>query len=104
MKIQPGEEFLIQTDDVRPVLTRNTDLERRACSGFVSRPGGAIRGKSMRDTFLKTWIRFRHCDKGVTLVEYGIAIALAITLGTAALAALATSVGTSMGNAGALMP
>jgi len=58
----------------------------------------------MRDALLKKWIAFRHCDEGVTLVEYGIAIALAITLGTAALTALSTSIGTSMGNAGALMP
>ena len=58
----------------------------------------------MNDYLLKKWIDFRHCDEGVTLVEYGIAIALAITLGTAALAALATSIGTSMGNAGTLMP
>lgn len=58
----------------------------------------------MRDVLLKKWIQFRHCDEGVTLVEYGIAIALAITLGTAALATLAGSIGTSMGNAGALMP
>ncbi len=58
----------------------------------------------MRDTLLKTWIRFRHCEEGVTLVEYGIAIALAITLGTGALALLAGDIGNSMGNAGALMP
>lgn len=58
----------------------------------------------MRDVLLKKWIQFRHCDEGVTLVEYGIAIALAITLGTGALGLLAGSIGTSMGNAGALMP
>lgn len=58
----------------------------------------------MKDALLKKWIEFRHCEDGVTLVEYGIAIALAITLGTAALATLAGSIGTSMGNAGALMP
>ena len=58
----------------------------------------------MRDALLKHLKRFSGCDEGVTLVEYGIAIALAITLGTAALAALATAIGTSMGNAGALMP
>ena len=58
----------------------------------------------MRDALLKLIIRFRHDDEGVTLVEYGIAIALAITLGTSALALLATDIGTSMGNAGALMP
>ena len=58
----------------------------------------------MKDALLKKWVAFRHCDEGVTLVEYGIAIALAITLGTAALSLLATDIGTSMGNAGALMP
>lgn len=58
----------------------------------------------MRDLLLKKWIQFRHCDEGVTLVEYGIAIALAITLGTTALALLAGNIATSMGNAGALMP
>ncbi len=58
----------------------------------------------MREALLKKIKHFSGCDEGVTLVEYGIAIALAITLGTAALAALATSIGTSMGNAGALMP
>ena len=58
----------------------------------------------MKDALLKKWVAFRHCDEGVTLVEYGIAIALAITLGTAALATLAGNIGTSMGNAGALMP
>ena len=58
----------------------------------------------MKDALLKKYVSFRHCDEGVTLVEYGIGIALAITLGTAALAALAGSIGISMGNAGALMP
>lgn len=58
----------------------------------------------MKDVLLQKWISFRHCDEGVTLVEYGIAIALAITLGTLALSLLAGSIGTSMGNAGALMP
>ncbi len=28
----------------------------------------------MRDYLLKKWIDFRHCDDGVTLVEYGIAV------------------------------
>lgn len=58
----------------------------------------------MKDAVLKKWIEFRHCDEGVTLVEYGIGIALAITLGGGALGLLGVSIGTSMGNAGALMP
>jgi hypothetical protein len=62
------------------------------------------RSTKMRDYLLSEWVRFRHCDEGVTLVEYGIAIALAVTLGTGALAALATQITTSMGLAGAAMP
>lgn len=58
----------------------------------------------MKDAVLKKWIEFRHCEEGVTLVEYGIGIALAITLGGGALGLLGGSIGTSMGNAGALMP
>ncbi len=58
----------------------------------------------MKDALLKLWIRFRHDDEGVTLVEYGIALTLAIVLGTTALAALGTAVGGSMGSAAGLMP
>lgn len=58
----------------------------------------------MKNALLKTWIRFRHDDEGVTLVEYGIAIALAITLGVGALSLLAGDIGTSMTAAGDLMP
>ena len=32
----------------------------------------------MRDFLLKTYIRFRHDQEGVTLVEYGIALAVAL--------------------------
>lgn len=48
--------------------------------------------------------RFRRDEKGVTLVEYGIAIALAVTLGVGALSLLATDIGTAMGVAGDRMP
>lgn len=58
----------------------------------------------MRDTLLKTWLRFRHCDEGVTLVEYGIALSLAIVVGTSALALLGADVTAYMAKAGALMP
>jgi pilus assembly protein Flp/PilA len=58
----------------------------------------------MYDALLKQWIRFRHCDEGVTLVEYGIAIALAVAVGTGALLALGGQINTSLGVAGAAMP
>ncbi|KIC08757.1 hypothetical protein RA19_17880 [Leisingera sp. ANG-M1] len=48
--------------------------------------------------------RLRRDERGVTLVEYGIAIALAVTLGTAALNGLATNVGDAMTAAGNEMP
>jgi len=58
----------------------------------------------MYDTLLKTFIRLRHDDEGATLVEYGIALGLAIALGAGALATLATDVGGSMTAAGAALP
>jgi Flp pilus assembly pilin Flp len=55
-------------------------------------------------TFLKTtWTRFRRDEKGVTLVEYGIAVSLAIILGVGALSVLAGDVGDAMGTAGGQM-
>lgn len=47
---------------------------------------------------------FRTSEDGATLVEYGIALTLAITLGTGALVALSGNVGTSMSDAGAALP
>lgn len=58
----------------------------------------------MQDFILKTLIRFKTDDRGVTLVEYGIAIALAVGVGTIALTALGTEISTAMGVAGAAMP
>ena len=58
----------------------------------------------MNDYLLKKWIDFRHCDEGVTLVEYGIAIFLAVTVGTVGLLALATQINTSLGVAVTAMP
>jgi len=58
----------------------------------------------MRDLLLKSYIKFRHDERGVTLVEYGIAISLAVALGTVALLALSNDIGNAMGNAGAQMP
>ncbi len=48
--------------------------------------------------------RFRRNDDGATLVEYGIALGLAVTLGAGALFTLAGDVGGSMAAAGAAMP
>jgi len=58
----------------------------------------------MRNYLLSEWVRFRHCDEGVTLVEYGIAIALAVGLGTLALTTLAGEITVAMGAAGTAMP
>lgn len=50
--------------------------------------------------FLKnTFARFAKDEKGVTLVEYGIALILAVTVGTAALTTLAGGVSAKMGAA-----
>ena len=58
----------------------------------------------MYDKLLTLWIRFRHDDEGVTLVEYGVAVALAVALGLGALSLLATDIGDAMGAAGVIMP
>ena len=53
--------------------------------------------------FIVALDQFRKDEKGVTLVEYGIALILAITLGGGALALLAGEVGTQMGDAQLVM-
>ena len=58
----------------------------------------------MNDKFLNLWVRFRHCEDGATLVEYGIALGLAVTLGAGALVTLAGDVGGTMSAAGSAMP
>ncbi len=58
----------------------------------------------MRDTILKLMIKLRHDDRGVTLVEYGIALTLAVTFGAAALIALGGEIGGAATAAGAAMP
>lgn len=52
----------------------------------------------------KLFIRLRYDERGVTLVEYGIAIALAVGLGTLALTNLGTEIGNAMTAAGNEMP
>lgn len=58
----------------------------------------------MTDLLRMAFIRLRHDQSGVTLVEYGIAIALAVGLGTAALTTLGTEIGGAMTAAGTAMP
>ena len=57
----------------------------------------------MRTTILKLLSRFRRDDAGVTLVEYGIALTLAVIVGTLALTTLANDVTGEMGEASAIM-
>lgn len=57
----------------------------------------------MRATILKLLGRFRRDDAGVTLVEYGIALTLAVVVGTAALTVLAGNVTGEMGQASAIL-
>ncbi|EYD76707.1 hypothetical protein Rumeso_01665 [Rubellimicrobium mesophilum DSM 19309] len=53
----------------------------------------------MRNALVKTFARLRSDEKGVTLVEYGIALVLAVTLGTSALFGLAGKVDGKMDGA-----
>jgi pilus assembly protein Flp/PilA len=62
-----------------------------------------VKGLKMKN-LLNTLTRFRDCDKGATLVEYGIALGLAITLGAGAMLTLGKDVGNTMTDAGAAMP
>lgn len=50
----------------------------------------------MYELLLKEWVRFRHCDDGATLVEYGIAITLAVAVGTVLLGTLAVAINGNM--------
>lgn len=52
----------------------------------------------MRNILLKL-AHFRRSEDGATLVEYGIAIVLAVIVGTGALMTLAGQVSTNMGDA-----
>lgn len=50
------------------------------------------------------FLRLRNCDEGATLVEYGVALGLAVALGAGALATLAGDVGDTMGYASDALP
>lgn len=53
----------------------------------------------MRDALTKLFARFRKDEEGVTLVEYGIALILAVTVGVTVLGGLATEVNNQMDDA-----
>ncbi len=58
----------------------------------------------MFNKFINKLADFRRCQLGVTLVEYGVALALAILVGAAALTALAGDIDNSLGAASDSMP
>ena len=59
----------------------------------------------MRSTFKALTARFSRDEKGATLVEYGIAVVLAVVVGTGGLITMANQVDNNMGSAqGAMVP
>ena len=58
--------------------------------------GTQLREKQMRDALTKLFARFRKDEEGVTLVEYGIALILAVTVGVTVLSGLAKDVEAQM--------
>jgi pilus assembly protein Flp/PilA len=59
----------------------------------------------MYDKMLKLWIRFRHDDEGVTLVEYGVAVAFAVAAGGLMVSTLYTAFSGALTDAaGAMAP
>lgn len=57
----------------------------------------------MMNFLKKTFARLMKDEKGVTLVEYGIALTLAVTVGTGALAILGGDVDDEMGSASTIL-
>ena len=57
----------------------------------------------MHTSIKSLFSRFRGDERGVTLVEYGIALVLAVVVGTTALGQLGTDVNTQLGQASTAM-
>ena len=57
----------------------------------------------MQEKLISLWTRFLRCESGVTLVEYGLAVTLAILVGTAAFTLLAADITDAMNAAGSVM-
>lgn len=60
--------------------------------------------KMMTDIVLKMWVHFYHRDDGATLVEYGIAILLAVAVGGGVLVLLGAAISLKIGEATAAFP
>ena len=58
----------------------------------------------MYDKLLSLWISFSHDDEGVTLVEYGVAVAVAVGVGAFALSTLVPGITGAMSAAVGIMP
>ncbi len=58
----------------------------------------------MRDFLLKTYIRLRHNDEGITLVEYGIGLSIALGVGATVYSTLSGDISGALGAAGTAMP
>ena len=58
----------------------------------------------MYDKLLSLWIRLRYNDEGVTLVEYGVAVAVAVGVGAFAVTSLVPNITDGMLAAGNRMP
>ena len=58
----------------------------------------------MYDKLLSLWIRLRHDDEGVTLVEYGVAVAVAVGVGAAFALGIVGDINGAMTAAGNEMP
>jgi Flp pilus assembly pilin Flp len=109
-KNQSAGEILIDLADARHGTIPQTEREPEAiCRGSNIPPGSSEPlFMSSKEFFMRTQLsqllrRFARDDRGVTLVEYGIALILAIAVGTTALANLGGEVSTQMGDAEALM-
>lgn len=57
----------------------------------------------MKTFMIKTFTRLNKDEKGVTLVEYAIALTLAVAVGATALTTLGTAVDAEMGEAEAIL-
>ena len=58
----------------------------------------------MYDKLLSLWIRFQHDDEGVTLVEYGVAVSVAVGVGAYAVLYLVPGITGAFDAATAVMP
>ena len=58
----------------------------------------------MRKTIIRHFMRLRRNDRGVTLVEYALALTIAVIVGTGGVVLLGNGVGAAMSSAVVSMP